>query len=174
MGNGEGRICYVDRGKLPPEDWLKFTNEHYPNGFMVVGAISGRGLIPLIKVSKMVKINSSFYIECILKPIFEKEIPKLYPSELNKVFFHYDKASSHTSAPVQEHLNNLRERTGITFINNCLIPVMSPDASLLDFYGFGYLKQRLFKSKAKNINMSLESSAQYMEGNHSTPSEESV
>jgi hypothetical protein len=36
------------------------------------------------------------------------------------------------------------------------------------------LSSDFLRAKQKNINRSLESSAQYMEGNHSTLSEESV
>ena len=35
-----------------------------------------------------------------------------------------------------------KEKLGITFISKGEIPVKSPDTSPLDFYGFGFLKQR--------------------------------
>jgi hypothetical protein len=81
----------------------------------------------------------------------EKELPKLYPGELNKVFVHPDKASSHTSIKTSEYAADLKARTGISIIDNSLIPVKSPDASPLDFFGFGYIKQKLFLRRARTL-----------------------
>jgi hypothetical protein len=54
---------------------------------MIVGAVSGRGVFPLKKVPSNVKINTDNYIKYVLKPILEIEVPKIYPNELNKLFF---------------------------------------------------------------------------------------
>ena len=42
-----------------------------------------------------------------------------------------------------EFMDRAHETHGITFIRKKDIPVKSPDASPLDFVGFGYLKQKL-------------------------------
>jgi hypothetical protein len=119
---------------------------------MIIGAVSGRGILPLIKVPSNVKINADYYIKHVLKPILEYEVPKKCPGELDKVFFHHDKASSHTAAKTMEYFKDVNERLGINFIRNKDIPVKSPDASLCDFWAFGKLKQDLFNSKASTIN----------------------
>ena len=53
---------------------------------------------------------------------------------MKKIFIHHDKAKPRTAL--------LRKD----------IPVKSPDTVPLNFYGFGYLKQRLATSRAKTLN----------------------
>lgn len=150
--NGKREICYVERGEKVPEDWVKEQRELHPVGFMLVGAICGRGPIKLIRVPKNVKVNAQYYIDSVLKPILEIEIPKLYPKEMHKVYLHHDKATSHTAKKTQDYLSDLNRRTGINFIKKGETPVKSPDCSPLDFFGFGYLKQKLFHKKPKTEN----------------------
>ncbi len=77
---------------------------------------------------------------------------KKYPGELDKVFFHHDKASFPTATKTIEYLKDVNERLGINLIRNGDIPVRSLDASLSDFCAFGKLKQDLFNSKVSTIN----------------------
>jgi len=91
-------------------------------------------------------------VDYVLKPILEDFIPALYPGEMHKVYFHHDKASSHTSKITQEYLKNLQIRTAIDYIDNKDIPVKSPDASPLDFFAFGFLKQKLFNRRASTLD----------------------
>ncbi|UYV69666.1 hypothetical protein LAZ67_7000154 [Cordylochernes scorpioides] len=56
---------------------------------------------------------------------------------------------SHTSNKTQQFLQEMKDTLGLNFIRNSDIPVKSPDASPLDFYGFGMLKQRLFNRRPK-------------------------
>ncbi|UYV71854.1 hypothetical protein LAZ67_9000710 [Cordylochernes scorpioides] len=146
--NGIRKICYIKRGNQVPDNWVHQCSETFPKGFMVVGVMTGRGVLPLIKVPSKVKVNSEFYIECVLKPVIE-QLKDLYPGEMDKVFLHHDKASSHTSNKTQQFLQEMKDTLGLNFIRNSDIPVKSPDASPLDFYGFGMLKQRLFNRRPK-------------------------
>ncbi|UYV69252.1 IKK1 [Cordylochernes scorpioides] len=146
--NGIRKICYIKRGNQVPDNWVHQCSETFPKGFMVVGVMTGRGVLPLIKVPSKVKVNSEFYIECVLKPVIE-QLKDLYPGEMDKVFLHHDKASSHTSNKTQQFLQEMKDTLGPNFIRNSDIPVKSPDASPLDFYGFGMLKQRLFNRRPK-------------------------
>ena len=66
---------------------------------------------------------------------------------MDKVFFHYDKATSHTFNLSTRYLNQLKTELGISYIDKKNIP----DGSPLDFFGFGYLKQKLGKRKARTI-----------------------
>ena len=115
---------------------------------MVVGILTDKGTIPLIRVPSEVKINAQFYVDYVLKPLFTEHLPKLYRNEMDKVFFHHDKASSHTSHLTTRYLEKMKRVLGISYIDKEDIPVKTPDASPLDFFGFGYLKQRLGKRKA--------------------------
>ncbi|UYV83098.1 TTC26 [Cordylochernes scorpioides] len=146
--NGIRKICYIKRGNQVPDNWVHQCSETFPKGFMVVGVMTGRGVLPLIKVPSKVNVNSEFYIECVLKPVIE-QLKDLYPGEMDKVFLHHDKASSHTSNKTQQFLQEMKDTLGLNFIRNSDIPVKSPDASPLDFYGFGMLKQRLFNRRPK-------------------------
>ncbi|UYV68881.1 K02A2.6-like [Cordylochernes scorpioides] len=146
--NGIRKICYIKRGNQVPDNWVHQCSETFPKGFMVVGVMTGRGVLPLIKVPSKVKVNSEFYIECVLKPVIE-QLKDLYQGEMDKVFLHHDKASSHTSNKTQQFLQEMKDTLGLNFIRNSDIPVKSPDASPLDFYGFGMLKQRLFNRRPK-------------------------
>ncbi|UYV83209.1 SLC9A1 [Cordylochernes scorpioides] len=146
--NGIRKICYIKRGNQVPDNWVHQCSETFLKGFMVVGVMTGRGVLPLIKVPSKVKVNSEFYIECVLKPVIE-QLKDLYPGEMDKVFLHHDKASSHTSNKTQQFLQEMKDTLGLNFIRNSDIPVKSSDASPLDFYGFGMLKQRLFNRRPK-------------------------
>ncbi|UYV72737.1 hypothetical protein LAZ67_10000469 [Cordylochernes scorpioides] len=133
------------------EAWMYVT---YCNGirkicFMVVGVMTGRGVLPLIKVPSKVKVNSEFYIECVLKPVIE-QLKDLYPGEMDKVFLHHDKASSHTSNKTQQFLQEMKDTLGLNNIRNSDIPVKSPDASPLDFYGFESSNSITIKGSSKN------------------------
>lgn len=150
--NGVRNFLYAQRGQKVPEEWLAKCHESWPVGFMVVAGITGRGPLPLIKVPKNVKVNAHYYIENVLKPYLEKEVPKLYPGEEANVILHHDKASSHTAKLTKEYLETLRSNGGPNHIRNEDIPTKSPDISPLDFFGFGFLKQRLFHRKATTVS----------------------
>ena len=118
---------------------------------MVIGIITGRGTVPLFKVPAAVKINAQYYVDYVLKPLFTEHLPRLYKRDLHKVFFHHDKATSHTSNLATAYLDQLKNDIGISYIEKQDIPVKSPDGSPLDFFGFGYLKQRLSARKARTL-----------------------
>ena len=141
--NGERKICYVKAGQQVPEDWV-VDHENFFESFMVVGAISGRGTLPLIKVPKKTKVNADYYVSHVLKPLVEVHLPRLYPGEMSKVVIHHDKASSHTARKTQDYCRMAKDKWGVTIIRNEDIPVKSPDTSPMDFFGFGYLKWQLF------------------------------
>lgn len=149
---GERKICYVKKGENTHEDFYYQCKESFRKGFMVVGCLTGRGTVPLIRVPNKVKVTGQYYVDYVLRPILEEFVPNLYPEELHKVFLHHDKATSHTCRFTQEYLRNLQLRTAIDFIRNEDIPVKSPDASPLDFFGFGFLKQKLFDRRARTMD----------------------
>lgn len=150
--NKKRDICYLEAGDSVPESWVFEKGESFPEGFMLVGIITGRGTLPLIKVPSNVKINAQYYVDYVLKPLFEDHLPRLYKKEINKVFFHHDKATSHTAGITTAYLEQLKREKGIEYIKPEDIPVKAPDASPLDFFGFGYLKQELSKRKARTLD----------------------
>lgn len=150
--NKNRSICYVKRGESVPECWIFEKNESFRKGFMIIGIITGRGTVPLFRVPTEVKINAEYYVDFVLRPLFTEHLPRLYPGEMDKVFFHHDKATSHTADLTTEYLDELKADIGITYLEKQDIPVKAPDASPLDFFGFGYLKQRLGQRNAKTLN----------------------
>ena len=71
---------------------------------------------------------------------------------MDKVFKHHNKASSHTANLTISYLAKMKEELGVSYINKEDITLITPDGSLLDFFGFGYLKQRLLKRIALTLN----------------------
>ena len=118
---------------------------------MIVGIITGKGTVPLFQVLSNVKINAQYYVDYVLRPLFTVHLPALYGREINKVFFHHDKSSSHTANLTTQYLEQLKSEIDISYISREDIPVKAPDASPLDFFGFGYLKQHLLKRRAVTL-----------------------
>lgn len=58
--NGKRRICYRRKGEPVPTSWVLVRNESYEAKLMVVGGITGKGVLPLHRVSPKVKINSTY------------------------------------------------------------------------------------------------------------------
>lgn len=150
--NNKTRHCYLKRGQQLPDNCLIESKEGYPKTQMVVGGMTGRGPLPLIKIPNNVKINAKNYCQLVLKPYFDIYLPKLYPNEMCKILFHHDKASSHTAIFTQAYLTNLKSKYGINFLAKQDIPVKGPDISPLDFFGFGFLKQKAKKCKATTLD----------------------
>ena len=150
--NGKRKICFVKKGEKVPQSWTFERDRSYSKGFMVIGILTGRGTVPLFRVPSECKINTEYYIEYVLKPLFMEYLPALYKNEMHKVFFHHDKASSHTSDETMKFLKKMSDELGISYLEKKAIPVKSPDASPLDFFGFGYLKQRLYLRKATTLD----------------------
>ncbi|UYV60179.1 CLCN3 [Cordylochernes scorpioides] len=97
------------------------------------------------------KINSEYYQNNILEPIFLNDIPSIYGKQSNKVWFHHDNATSHTSSSTQAYLEDQRQRTGINTIPKNRTPVKSPDLAPMDFCIFGCLKRALGKRHPRTI-----------------------
>lgn len=148
--NGKRKVCYVKRGEQVPESWV-VESDQFHNSFMVVGIMSGRGTLPLVRVPKKVKVNGDWYIKYVLKPLVEKHIPKVYGADMSKVTIHHDAATSHTCKKVEAYAAEVERKWGIKIIKKSHIPIKSPDASPLDFFGFGYLKRRVYLKKPKSI-----------------------
>ena len=150
--NRDTRICYVNRGETVPESWVLEKDESFKKGFMLVRILTGIRTVPLIRVTSQVKINVQFYVDYVLKPLFTEHLPKLHRNDMDKVFFHHDKASSHTSHLTTRYFEKMKTELGISYIDKEDIPVKTPDVSPLDFFGFGYLKRRLGKIKARSLD----------------------
>jgi len=104
--------------ETPDPHLVKQENEKLAKKFMVVGAMTGRGVLPLIKVPPKVKINSKQYVETVLTRLLEESVASLYPGELHEVFVHHEKASAHTAHNTQRYAPDLKKKLGLTIIAN--------------------------------------------------------
>ncbi|UYV72765.1 hypothetical protein LAZ67_10000614 [Cordylochernes scorpioides] len=77
-------IYYQKRVEKSRPIWLKECAESYPKGFMVACGISYEGKLKIRKVERNAKINSEYYQNNILEPIFLNDIPSIYGKQSNK------------------------------------------------------------------------------------------
>jgi hypothetical protein len=145
-------IMYREKGAKNFRRWVRVCKESFPKGFMVVAGYSYRGKLKIRRVKKNCKINSQYYQEEILRPIYEQEIPAMYGNDANMVRIHMDKASSHTSRSSLAFYREMEEATGIQAIPFNEVPVKSPDASPMDYCGFGLLKRALGKRRVTTMD----------------------
>ena len=144
-------IYYREKGKYDRSNFIKHCREKFSKGFMVVAGYSSRGKLTIRKVASKAKINSVYFQTNIMEPIFREDVPFLYGNEASKVLIHMDKASSHTSKSSRAYYQKMENETKIRVIPFSSIPVKSPDASPMDFCGFGLLKRGLGKRRPKTI-----------------------
>ena len=90
-------IYYIKKGEKNIGSWFRHCTENFPQGFMVAAGVSYKGKLKIRKIEKSAKVNYVYYQTNILTPIFTEDIPSLYGNKVTKVWFHHDKASSHTS-----------------------------------------------------------------------------
>ncbi|CAG7833192.1 unnamed protein product, partial [Allacma fusca] len=119
---------------------------------MAVSAMTGRDVLPLIEVPDNAKIITAYYVDNVLKHINEDGGAKLYGEIALKVFLRHDSAISRTTRYRKPYAGELNTKTSITFIANADIPVKSPNAISMDIFGFGHLKQALWKTKVSIPN----------------------
>lgn len=55
--NGKRKVCYVRTGQAVPESWV-VDKDNFLKQFMVVGTMTGRGTLPLIKIPNKCKVNA--------------------------------------------------------------------------------------------------------------------
>ena len=149
--NGRTRICYVKRSKQVLEAWVLENEKSFKKDFMVVGILTGIGTVPLTKVASATTINNQYYVHYVLKPLSTQHLPRLYEVDVNKVFFHHHKATSHTANLTMVYLEEVRAKLGITYQEQKDTPAKSLEARSLDFFGFGYLKQRIASRRVKTL-----------------------
>lgn len=144
-------IYYKPVGQKRRSNFIRENKEKFSKGFMVVAGYCARGQLKIHRVAKNVKINAAYYQKNVMDPIFHEEIPRLYSEDTPNVWIHMDKASSHTARSSQDYYHRKAVETGVNVIPFKRIPVKSPDASPMDFCGFGLLKQRLASRRPTTI-----------------------
>ena len=116
-------------------------------------AISSRGIIAPFFFERngvTVTVNSERYVEVLDK--FWIELQRRFNSTLNRQWFQQDGATPHTANVSIEWLKQHFEERIVS--RRCQIewPPYSPDLSPRDFYMWGYLKNKVYEEKPRDLN----------------------
>ena len=112
----------------------------HPVGIMFFAGVSYWGKTTLRFVEPKAKINSEYYIEKLLKPLFQQDIPKMFRGRKFRPVSHQDNAPAHASKKTQKFLRE----SGINFIPKEHWMGNSPDLAIMDFCVNGMFKWELF------------------------------
>jgi hypothetical protein len=118
---------------------------------MFVARISSRDPTVICFVPPNTKVNSAFFTNKILKPIYGKDILRLFGKDAKRVTIHHDSASSHTSGPTVKWLKS----NNCNFIPAADWPENSPDLSPMDYLVNGIFKRRFSKRKSRALPVSM-------------------
>ncbi|OWA51775.1 hypothetical protein BV898_16242 [Hypsibius exemplaris] len=115
---------------------------------MFAAGISDKGPTAIRFVPPRSKVNSDFYMKHVLKPLFKKNIPKLYGKQAKSVALHHDSAAAHTALTTVRFLQDNNYR----FISAADWPFNSPDLSPINYSING-----IFKKLSTNLGPSPDS-----------------
>ena len=145
-------------GEIIPDDWVFEEGESFSKSFMIIGITHGswnswRGTVPLLRVPARVKINAEYYANYNFKPIFSVLFFVCIRMKWTKCFCITIKHQ--TILPFWPPVIWSRWKRSWAFhicISKEGIPFKITAWRPLDFFGFGYLKQRLLKRIARTLN----------------------
>ena len=92
------------------------------------------------------KVNNEVFIKSVLEPLFEYDVPRLYPGQEKKVILHMDSAGAHVHANVVKWLCNRK----INFIPKEEWFANSPDLSPMNYGMNSVFKNKCNLQKAKD------------------------
>ena len=125
-----GRDCYYEGTEdTVPEDWKKLPRKSWPPHIMVAIGICWNGVSRAYIVPENRKVNADYFIQDILKPMIEEDIPRLYPGREKDVTWHMDSAPAHTAKKTYKWL----DERGIKYIPKQDWMANSPDMAPLDY-----------------------------------------
>ncbi|KAF2891478.1 hypothetical protein ILUMI_14695 [Ignelater luminosus] len=144
LNNETRRIQYVSRDVKHPTLEVYQRRENHSSAFMVWGGASFNGKTKLHIVDPGAKVNSTYYINNVLKPFLTKDALRLYSD--GDFVFHHDSAPSHVSKMTTEFMKGK-----LKCISQEKWMSKSPDAAPMDYFVWGYIKQQLWRTKAKDV-----------------------
>jgi histone H3/H4 len=145
--NRQRSIYWKRKGENVPQIIKKKFKALHPKKIMFAAGICARGPTKMYSIPQNTKMNRWVFIEKVLKPIVEKDIPRLYPGEEHKVVVHFDSASSHVAEDTYQWLRD----NHVNFIHKGKWLANSPDVSPMDYGAIGILKRKLFRMKATSV-----------------------
>lgn len=148
----KGGDYYYVEPKKEGEKKVQDVKECYPKNFMIIGSMTENTTFPLMKVPTKVTVDAKYYIDHVLDPLIHKNLIRYFGKDIDKVVIHNDKAPSHSANLTRNYLMVMNQKYGIRFIEKEDIPVKGADISPLDFFGFGWIKQKLKYTRARTEN----------------------
>ena len=145
--DGQTNFYYQFEGQVVPESWRKMPKSSWPKQLMVAIGICYRGKTKVYIVPPKSKVNARFFIDNILKPIVEKDIPRLYPGEEHKVVIHMDSAPAHVAKETYQWF----DERGIKYIPKDKWPANSCDLSSMDYAVNSIFKGIISRRKADGL-----------------------
>jgi len=130
------------RGKerRPFKTGLRSASRSTPKNSCSLQGLSSKGIIGHYCVLPTSKVDQLFFLNKILKPIVEKNIPRLNSREKQKVIHHFDFATSHTTPAMYEYLDDQNEK----YIRKEERLSNSPDLSSIDYGPNGIFNDLMF------------------------------
>ena len=144
-----GRDFYYEGKKnAVPEDWMKLPRKSWPAHVMLAIGICWNGVSRAYIVPEASKVNAEFFIDFILRPMVQEDIPWLYGERAKDVVFHMDSAPAHTSKKTIQWLksNNVKWIPKEDWMAN------SPDMAPLDYGVNANLKRILRGRRATTVD----------------------
>ena len=146
--NGERDIYYQGKEVVVPPSWKKKSQKAWPKRSMVAIRICWEGTSRAYIVPQKSKVNSAFFIEHILQPMVEKDIPRLYGNKAKDVTLHMDSAPAHVSRQTVQWLEDRK----IKFVPKAEWMANSPDLAPLDYGVNGIFKKMLSARRVTTVN----------------------
>lgn len=145
LGGGKTKHYYEDKkGRQFDKVGDKFfeREEKFSSRLMVWGGVSYYGKSKLYFIKPGVKINGKYYQGSVVKRFHQTDEKKLFP---DGDLFHQDSAPSHVSKSTVDYFDQI----GINVIPKDVWPPKSPDLAIMDYFSWGWMKNRVRKSKFK-------------------------
>ena len=126
-------------GKKPRQSW--------PKHVMVAIGISWEGVSAAYIVPEQAKVSQDYFIEYILRPMVENDIPRLYGNRAKDVVLHMDSTPAHTGKKTIAWL----KAHNVKWIPKEDWPANSSDMAPLDYGVNGILKKLIGGRRATTI-----------------------
>jgi len=129
--------------------WMRESKSQYPQKLNVWAGIVGEHIIGPFFIDG--NLTAQKY-EAMLCDDIVPTVRNIFDPDFDSVWFQQDGAPPHFALQVRNFLNNTFPERWIGRRGAIEWPPRSPDLSPLDFFFWGYLKDRVYKIKPQNLN----------------------
>ena len=129
--------------------WMRETNSQYPQKLNVWAGIVGTHIIGPFFIDGT--LTAEKYLT-MLRDDIVPSIRNIFGQDFDSVWFQQDGAPPHFGLQVRNFLNDTFTERWIGRREAIEWPPRSPDLTALDFFFWGYLKDRVYKTKPRNLD----------------------